>query len=145
MGRVGSSKGWAEKLSQSGSFKSSQLFFDVKAVVRGSVLSEAALPVLYKMRYLWRKFNHHNYSKHMVIDIPNQIMEQLKMTPEQLRLEIAVYLYERKRLSMGQAKRLAGLGQIAFQQELAKRNVFINYEVEDFQKDLDNLDIQPMA
>jgi len=67
------------------------------------------------------------------------------MTPEQLRLEIAVYLYERKRLSMGQAKRLAGLGQIAFQQELAKRNVFINYEVEDFQKDLDNLDIQPMA
>lgn len=81
----------------------------------------------------------------MVIDIPNQIMEQLKMTPEQLRLEIAVYLYERKRLSMGQAKRLAGLGQIAFQQELAKRNVFINYEVEDFQKDLDNLDIQPMA
>lgn len=81
----------------------------------------------------------------MVIDIPNQVMEQLKMTPEQLRLEIAVYLYERKRLSMGQAKRLAGLGQIAFQQELSKRNVFIHYEVEDFQKDLDNLDIQPMT
>ena len=81
----------------------------------------------------------------MVIDIPNQVMEQIQMTPVQLRLEIAVYLYEKKRLTMGQAKRLAGLGQIAFQKELAQRNVFIHYDLGDFQKDLTNLGIQPNA
>ena len=70
-------------------------------------------------------------------------MEQIQMTPEQLRLEIAVYLYDRKKLTMGQAKRLAGLGQIAFQQELAKRNVFIHFDMGDFKKDLKNLGIQP--
>jgi predicted HTH domain antitoxin len=75
----------------------------------------------------------------MVIDIPNQVMAQMQMTPEQLRLELAVYLYDKKRLTMGQAKKLAGLGQIAFQQELAQRNVFIHYDEADFQKDLDNL------
>ena len=81
----------------------------------------------------------------MVIDIPNQVMEQIHMTPEQLKLELAVYLYEKKRLTLGQAKRLAGLGQIAFQKELAKRDVYIHYDMSDFQKDLANLGIQPNA
>lgn len=77
----------------------------------------------------------------MVIDIPTQIMEQIHMTPEQIRLELAVYLYDKKRLTLGQAKRLAGLGQIAFQQELAKRDVYIHYDMIDFQKDIANLGI----
>lgn len=81
----------------------------------------------------------------MVIDIPTQVMERIHMTPEQLKLEIAVYLYEKKRLTLGQAKRLAGLGQIAFQKELAKRGIYIHYDLGDFQKDLKNLGIQPKA
>ncbi len=64
------------------------------------------------------------------------------MTPEQLRLEIAIYLYEKKKLTMGQAKRLAGFGQIAFQKELAKQNVYIHYDESDFKKDLENLGIE---
>lgn len=78
----------------------------------------------------------------MAIDIPNQVMEQIRMTPEQLRLEIAVYLYEKKRLTMGQAKRLAGLGHIAFQKELASRGVYIHYDESDFDKDIENLGIE---
>lgn len=64
------------------------------------------------------------------------------MSAQELATEIAVYLYEKKRLTMGQAKRLAGLGQIAFQKELAKREVYIHYDMEDFQKDISNLGIQ---
>lgn len=37
---------------------------------------------------------------------------------------------------MGQAKKLTGPTQIQFQQELAKREVFIKYGVEDFEQDL---------
>lgn len=60
------------------------------------------------------------------------------MTPSEMLLEIAVYLYQSEKLTMGQAKKLVGLTQIAFQQELAKRNVYINYGVQEFDADLKN-------
>ena len=59
----------------------------------------------------------------------------------ELLIEVAVYLYDKERLSMGQAKRLAGLNQIAFQKELAKRNVYIKLDVEDLERDLKNLEL----
>jgi predicted HTH domain antitoxin len=69
-------------------------------------------------------------------------LEKAKITASELKIEVAIYLYEKKRLTLGQAKRLANLDQIAFQKELAKRNIYIHYSIEDFQKDLDNLGIQ---
>jgi len=42
---------------------------------------------------------------------------------------------------MGQAKKLASLTQIEFQKELSKRGVFIKYEMEYLEKDLENLKI----
>jgi predicted HTH domain antitoxin len=42
---------------------------------------------------------------------------------------------------MGQAKRLAGLNHIAFQKELAKRNVYIKLDMEDLELDLKNLEL----
>jgi len=63
-------------------------------------------------------------------------LQQLHMSPAELQVDLAVYLYDKERLTMGQAKKLAGLTQIQFQQELAKRDVFIKYDLEDFEKDL---------
>ena len=74
--------------------------------------------------------------------ISKDFLQSVKMTPSQLTLEIAVYLYAKKKLTLGQAKRLAQLDQIAFQQELAKRHVNIHYDMADVLKDLQNLDIQ---
>ena len=71
--------------------------------------------------------------------IPAKTLAQLKTTPSELLIEIAVHLYDREKLSMGQAKKLAGLTQIDFQKELAKRNVCIKYDIEDFETDLKNL------
>lgn len=74
--------------------------------------------------------------------VPGEFLDSANMTASELRTEIAVHLYAKKRLTLGQAKRLAGLGQIAFQKELAARGVYIHYDIEDFEKDLDNLGIQ---
>ncbi len=71
--------------------------------------------------------------------IPAKTLQQLKTTPSELLIEIAVHLYDREKLSMGQAKKLAGLTQIVFQRELAKRDVCIKYDIEDFETDLNNL------
>lgn len=40
---------------------------------------------------------------------------------------------------MGQAKRIAGLDQISFQGELAKRNIYVHLEWSDVEKDIETL------
>lgn len=75
--------------------------------------------------------------------VPKEVLQSANITPEELAIEIAVHLYETKRLTLGQAKRLAGLDQIAFQKELAARNVYLQIETEDVLHDLENLGIKP--
>ena len=71
--------------------------------------------------------------------VPGNILQELRITPSELLIDLAVYLYDSGKLSIGQAKKLAGLTQISFQKELSKRNVLIKYNVEDLETDLKNL------
>ena len=72
--------------------------------------------------------------------IKEDILKKAEITAEELLIEIAVHLYDTERLSMGQARNLAQLDQISFQKELAKRDVYIKYDIEDLETDLKNLD-----
>jgi len=74
--------------------------------------------------------------------ITKDFLQSAKMTAQELAIEIAVYLYEKKRLTLGQAKRLADLDQISFQKELARRDVYIHLETEDVLQDIENLGIK---
>ncbi len=74
--------------------------------------------------------------------IPGEFLQSVKMTSQELAIEIAVYLYEKERLTLGQAKRLADLDQISFQKELAGRNVYINIKEEDILQDVKNIGIK---
>lgn len=80
--------------------------------------------VLYKIQY-------------MGLIIPDNIIEQSDMTPDELLLEFAVFLYQRERLSLAQAARLAGLDRIVFQQALTERHISLNFGIEDLQQELD--------
>lgn len=62
--------------------------------------------------------------------ISNSVLEQANISSTELRLEIAVYLYAKERLSIGQARRLAGLDLVSFQQELAKHGVRIRRDTD---------------
>ena len=64
-------------------------------------------------------------------------MEELRLSPLELMIDLSVYLYDKEKLSIGQAKKLAGLTQIEFQKEMSKRGVFIKYDIKDLEKDLD--------
>lgn len=75
----------------------------------------------------------------MTITIPDEIIEQAHLSPHELRTDLAAYLYEHRRLTIGQARRLAGLSLIAFQHELAKRDIMIQFGVDDLEKDMNNL------
>lgn len=58
------------------------------------------------------------------------------MTPELVKLEVAVGLYRDRKVSMGRAARIAGVPRPIFQRELGKRGVSVNYDVQDFEDDL---------
>lgn len=78
----------------------------------------------------------------MTFDIPDSVLAKSNIKPEELLIELAVYLYDKGHFSMGKAKRLAGLDHISFQKEMAKRNVYLNYGVEELEKDLKTLGIK---
>ncbi|NEO39528.1 MAG: UPF0175 family protein [Moorea sp. SIOASIH] len=76
----------------------------------------------------------------MSVTIPNDIFQSTGMTEAELELEIAVMLYQKEKLTLGNASRLAGMNQINFQQLLASRNICLHYDVEDFREDLQTLE-----
>ena len=55
-------------------------------------------------------------------------------------MEIALYLYGRKILSLGKAAAFAKLPRIVFQKELAKRKMPIHFTIEEVEKDLKTLE-----
>lgn len=71
--------------------------------------------------------------------IKEDVLNQAEISAEELRVEIAIHLYDTGRFSMGQARRLAQLDQLSFQKELSKRDIYIKYDIDDLNTDLSNL------
>lgn len=72
--------------------------------------------------------------------IPKELLAQANISAQELTIEITTYLYAKERLSMGQARKLTGLDIISFQKELAKRDIYIHYDVDDFRSDVETLE-----
>ena len=75
----------------------------------------------------------------MTITIPDSLLEAARMTESELQQEIALLLYEKEKITLAQASRLAGLNRLRFQHLLASRGSTIHYDVEDFEQDLETL------
>lgn len=75
----------------------------------------------------------------MNLVIPDDILNASEMSEADLQLEIAIVLYKREKISAGKACEWLGLNLIEFRHELGKRGLTINYDVEDFQSDLETL------
>ena len=74
------------------------------------------------------------------LNIPERVLASAKISAEDLLIELAVYLYDSNRLSIGQAKNLVQMDLISFQKELSKRDVYMKYDVEDLDDDIKNLE-----
>lgn len=75
----------------------------------------------------------------MPIILPDHILRRSGHSEEELRLEIAIFLFQKYLLTLGQASELAGLSQYAFQQQLGKRGLFIHYDKDDLHEDMKTL------
>lgn len=79
-------------------------------------------------------------SGYIVIKIPRDIVEGARIPEKEFekvaRIELAVALYAKGILSLGQARRLAGLSKWEFLEELAKRQVERHYTREELEDDI---------
>ena len=75
----------------------------------------------------------------MNVTIPDEILQTARITEEELRQEIAILLFQKDRLTLAQASRLAGMDRLRFQHLLASRDIPVHYDVEDFEQDLATL------
>lgn len=78
----------------------------------------------------------------MALIIEDRELEAAHITESELRLEIAILLYQQGRLSMGKASEFAGMNRILFQKELGKREVPVNYDEGELERDLETLGIE---
>ena len=82
----------------------------------------------------------------MTIEIPDDIMANLKYPPDrakdELLKEMAFSLYERKILSMGNARKLSGLDKWTFIDGLAERKIERHYTEQDLLEDISYADSQ---
>ena len=73
------------------------------------------------------------------VEIPREVVHAARMTPRDLKRELAIYLYQQGKLSFGKAREMAGMTVWAFQQLLASREIPVHYDVEDYEEDLTTL------
>jgi len=72
--------------------------------------------------------------------ISAEIVEATRMSVPELKQEIAVMLFRIKKLTLGQAAKLADMSRFQFQHLLADRKIPIHFGIEDFKADLKTLE-----
>ena len=72
----------------------------------------------------------------MRITFPDELLDATQMSEAELRQELAVLLFQRERLTLAQAARLADMDRLRFQHLLCSRGIVLHYDVTEFEEDL---------
>ena len=75
----------------------------------------------------------------MSLLISDNLLHSAQLTDAELRVEIALMLFERNKLTLGKASEFAYLSQYEFQKLLGKRKIPIHYDIEELERDLENI------
>lgn len=81
--------------------------------------------------------------KMVSISIPEDLLFSLKIPRPQweksLKKELSIHLYREGFLSFSNARKMAEMNKIEFHFLLGERGIFRQYDVEDYEKDMENL------
>ena len=69
------------------------------------------------------------------IEISREIVHATRMKPNELKIELALVLFQQGKLSFGKARQMAGLTIWAFQQLLGSREIAVHYDISDYEED----------
>ncbi|BAU10855.1 hypothetical protein LEP3755_13470 [Leptolyngbya sp. NIES-3755] len=76
----------------------------------------------------------------MSLVIPDEFLQTAQISETDLKLEIAILLFQQEKITLGTASQFAGMNQLEFQRILGSRKIPIHYDVEDFRQDLKTLE-----
>jgi predicted HTH domain antitoxin len=71
----------------------------------------------------------------MLLEIPDTVIEETSLSSDEIRMELAIWLYAMKRLTFGQARKLAGATVITFQKALAEKDLYLHFDLEDLKNE----------
>jgi predicted HTH domain antitoxin len=75
----------------------------------------------------------------MSVTISDEVLTAAHISESELKQELALTLFQRERLTLAQASRLAEMSQLAFQALLAERQIPIHYGLDELHEDLRTL------
>jgi len=76
-------------------------------------------------------------ARRIVIEVPEGLLVPPGELEERLRMELALRLYEKGIVSLGQARRIAGLSKWDFLEFLAKEGIPLHYGEDELREDLE--------
>jgi predicted HTH domain antitoxin len=74
-----------------------------------------------------------------VLEVSQDVLDSARLSPSELKVEMAVHLYAQGRLSIGMARELAGMALWEFRQVLASRRIPPHYDKADLDEDVATL------
>ncbi|MBL7778827.1 MAG: UPF0175 family protein [Chitinophagales bacterium] len=77
----------------------------------------------------------------MQIEISNEMLQQAGIAEHDLKIEVAVLLFEKNVFSLGKAAEFCGLHKFEMQHLLAERNIPLHYTLEMLNEDLKTIEI----
>lgn len=75
----------------------------------------------------------------MSLTISDEFLQTAKISEGELKLEIAIILFQQEKITLGTASQFAGINQLEFQRVLGNRKISIHYGIEDLHQDLQTL------
>ena len=75
----------------------------------------------------------------MTVTIPDDLIGNMKLNEQEVLVDIAIGLYKREQVSLGRTAEIANMSSPAFLDELGRRKIPINYDINDLHADLASL------
>ena len=75
----------------------------------------------------------------MAITISDEILQAARISEDELLQEIAILLFQKEKLTLAQASRLAKKPRIQFQHLLASRQIPVHYDIAELEADIQTL------
>lgn len=75
----------------------------------------------------------------MSVTISDEFLKTAKISEGELKLEIAIILFQQGKITLGTASQFAEMNQLEFQRILGSRKIPIHYNFEDLRQDLQTL------
>lgn len=75
----------------------------------------------------------------VTLDLPFDLYQAARLSPEEVRRELALHLYREGKLSFGRARDLSGVDSWTFLHLLGARGIEAHYDVADYEEDLATL------